>query len=114
VIAHVVLFKPKADLTDAQRRTFVDALERALLGIPVIKRARVGRRRTLGRTYDAQNLQDFPFLAILEFDGESDLLAYLEHPAHRLLGEQFYVLAASALALDFELLESDWGQRLLS
>jgi hypothetical protein len=114
VIAHVVLFRPKDGLSAAQRLTFVNALKEAFAGIPVIRRARVGKRRKLGRVYDAQNAQDFPFLAILEFDSEADLVTYLEHPAHRSLGEQFYVASESALAFDFECVEADRLQDLLS
>jgi hypothetical protein len=105
VIAHLVLFRPKAELTDDQRRTLVAALEHALINIPLIKRARVGRRLTIGRLYDEQNTQDFPFVAILEFDSESDLRVYLEHPAHQMLGAQFYVTFDAALVFDYELLE---------
>lgn len=105
MIAHVVLFRPKAGLTDDQRRAFVAALEHALLNIPLIRRARVGRRLTMGRLYDEQNTQDYPFVAILEFDSESDLRAYLEHPAHQMLGAQFYVTFEAALVFDYELLE---------
>ena len=105
MIAHVVLFRPKAALTSDERRAFTAALEHALTNIPLIKHARVGRRVTLGRQYDAQNAQDFPFAAILEFDTESDLRAYLEHPAHQMLGTQFYVTSEAAMVFDFELLE---------
>jgi hypothetical protein len=105
MIAHVVLFRPKADLGEDQRRTFVTALEHALVNIPLIKRAHVGRRLTVGRLYDEQNTHDFPFVAILEFESEKDLRAYLEHPAHQMLGAQFYVTADAALVFDYELLE---------
>jgi hypothetical protein len=114
MIAHVVLFRPKDTLTEPQRRTLVDAIGTALLGIPAIKRARVGRRRTLGRNYDSHNAEDYPFAAILEFDTEADLIAYLDHPAHHALGEQFYLTSARALALDFELLETDQLDQLLA
>jgi hypothetical protein len=105
VIAHVVLFRPKAELTADQRRAFVAALEHALTNISLIKQARVGRRVTLGRQYDQLNAQDFPFVAILEFENEADLRAYLEHPAHQMLGTQFYVTSEAAMVFDFELLE---------
>jgi hypothetical protein len=105
VIAHVVLFRPKAELSEDQRREFVTALEHALVNIPLIKRARVGRRLTMGRLYDQQNTHDFPFVAILEFDSEGALRAYLEHPAHQMLGAQFYHTANAALVFDYELLE---------
>ena len=105
MITHLVLFRPKADLTNDQRRAFVAALEHALTNIPLIQRARVGRRLTLGRQYDRLNAHDFPFVAMLEFAREADLRAYLEHPAHDMLGAQFYVTSEAALVFDFELLE---------
>lgn len=114
VIAHVVLFRPKPELTDDQRRAFVTALEHALVNIPLIKRARVGRRLMVGRPYEQQNTHDFPFMAILEFEGEADLRAYLEHPAHQMLGAQFYVTSDAALVFDYELLEGLQVRNLLA
>ena len=114
MIAHVVLFRPKPDLTNDQRQAFVTALEHALMHIPLIKRARVGRRVTLGRLYDQQNAQDFPFVAILEFESESDLREYLEHPAHQMLGAQFYVASDAAQVFDFDLLDAMGARELLS
>ena len=64
----------------------------------------MGRRIALGRRYDAQDAEAYPFAAILEFHSREDLVAYLDHPAHRALGEQFYTASESALALDFEML----------
>lgn len=113
MIAHVVLFRPKGDLTEDQRTAFVGALERALADIPTIARAHIGRRMTLGREYDAHNAQEFPYVAILEFESEDALRAYLEHPVHQTLGQQFYLTAESALAFDFELLERTQLRRLL-
>jgi stress responsive alpha/beta barrel protein len=114
MIVHVVLFRPRADLTVSDRQTFVDALEDALTKIDLIKRATIGRRMTLGRLYDRLNAADFPFVAILEFASEADLLAYLEHPAHVNLGRQFYFASAQSLAFDFEVLEGDWRTPLLA
>lgn len=113
MIAHVVLFKPKAELAPEARATLVSALEHALHNIPVIARATVGRRILLGTRYE-QEAGDFPFAAILEFEHKGDLLAYLDHPAHRALGEQFYTAAETALAYDFELLDDLSAERLLS
>jgi hypothetical protein len=107
MIAHVVLFRPKADLTSDQRRAFVTALQHALTNIPIIRQARVGRRLVLGRHYDQVNQHDFPFAAILEFATVADLRAYLEHPAHEMLGAQFYVASEAAMVLDYELREGD-------
>jgi len=113
VITHIVLFRPKPDLTAEQRATFIDALQHALENIPLIKRARVGRRLTLGTLYDQQNPHDFPFVALLEFDREADLRAYLDHPAHQRLGEQFYLTAEAALVFDYDLVEGQRAKELL-
>jgi Stress responsive A/B Barrel Domain len=113
MIAHVVLFRPKANLTGDERQAFVDALEHALTEIDLIKRSTIGRRVRLGRLYDQQNAVDFPFAAILEFATEADLLSYLEHPAHLNLGRQFYVASEQSLAFDYEALERDWASQLL-
>ncbi|MGH9173372.1 MAG: Dabb family protein [Vicinamibacterales bacterium] len=103
MVAHVVLFRPKPDLPDLERIAFIDALEHALVSIPLIKRARVGRRLTFGRAYDEQNSEQFPYAAILEFEKEADLRQYLDHPAHERLGEQFYHASERALVFDFDL-----------
>jgi len=105
MIAHVVLFDPRADLSPSERDAFARAFERALTTIPQIRRARVGRRKHLDRLYDQTNARDFPYFAIIEFDTEADLHAYLEHPAHTELGRRFYESAQAALAYDFELSE---------
>jgi hypothetical protein len=114
VIAHLVLFRPRAALSNADRERFVQALEQALNGIPAITRAHVGRRIALGRRYDAQDAEAYPFAAILEFRSREDLVAYLDHPAHRALGEQFYTASESALALDFDMLEPGQVDSLLT
>jgi hypothetical protein len=105
VIAHVVLFRPKSDLSTDSRTAFVDALRRAIDEIPDIVRARVGRRVKLGTAYDALPGQDYPFVAILEFADRNALAAYLAHPVHQALGEQFYLAAESALAIDYEFVD---------
>jgi hypothetical protein len=114
MIAHVVLFRPKSGMTAGERRAFVDALEHALTQIDLIARATIGRRITLGRLYDQQNAADFPFAAILEFATEADLRAYLDHPAHVNLGRQFYVASEQSLVFDYQSLDGDWPEQLLS
>lgn len=113
MIAHVVLFRPKGSLTDDQRAAFVHALEQALTSVPSIARAQIGRRVRLGRLYDVPDAESYPFAAILEFRSRDDLLAYLDHPAHHALGEQFYTASDAALALDFEILRTGDLQSLL-
>jgi Stress responsive A/B Barrel Domain len=114
VIAHLVLFRPKADLKDNERQALIEALAHAIANIPLIARAHIGRRKILGRQYDSINTLQFPYAAILEFDSELDLRAYLDHPAHERLGEQFYFTSESALAFDFEMLGPDRARELLA
>ena len=106
MVAHVVLFRPKSSLTTDDRAAFVTALQHALTNIASIKNARVGRRVMMDRPYDQLNAQSFPFAAILEFENEADLRTYLEHPAHEMLGAQFYITSEAALVFDYELVEA--------
>ena len=104
MIAHVILFRPKASLDDTGRARVVDALRHAHASIPHIKRFAIGRRFTTGRAYDAMT-RDFPFFVLFEFESDADFQAYLAHPVHEQLGQQFYLASEEAEAYDFELSE---------
>lgn len=106
MIAHLVLFTPRPDLGDADRTALIAALERACADIPGIRRARVGRRQVFGYEYDSMSPLAFEFAAVLEFDSESDLRAYLSHPAHVELGRLFRHSAHAALAHDFQMVDA--------
>ena len=107
MITHIVLLTPRDALTVDEREAMAQAMERAFSGIPTIVRARVGRRRRLGFSYDDLSPVQFEFLAVLEFQSVDDLDAYLKHPAHIDLGRQFRACAQVALANDFETVEPD-------
>ena len=114
MIAHVVLFKPRANLSHADREALLEAMRIAFTNISEIKRARVGRRRVLGRPYDALARIDFEYSAILEFDSELALRTYLDHPAHVDLGHQFGATSEAALVYDFEMIEPEEIRRFLN
>lgn len=102
MISHVVLFRPKASLSADQRRSLITALERAVSGIPSIKRTTIGKRVLLNRPgYETQMAEHYEYSAVLEFESEGDLRAYLDHPAHGELGKQLFLSADSVLAYDF-------------
>jgi hypothetical protein len=101
MIAHIVLFTPKASLSAREREDTITALEDACSGIPQIARVRVGRRRLLGYAYDALAPVHFEYAVVMEFASEADLDAYLHHPTHVALGHHFNNSAAVAIALDF-------------
>ena len=108
VISHVVLFRPRPDLTADQRQTLVTALKSAVDGIVQIRRATIGKRLLLDRPgYEEQMAEHYEYSAILEFDSETDLRAYLDHPAHDLLGKLLFTSAEAVLAYDYAALEVD-------
>jgi hypothetical protein len=103
VIAHVVLFRPRPNLSEDERRALVDAWRTALAQIPVIRRARVGRRIRIGRSYEDLTRIDLPYAAILEFDSVEGVRAYLDHPAHAAIATRLFDAIAEALIYDFEM-----------
>ena len=102
MISHVVLFRPKATLSVDDRATLIESLKAAVTGIPTIKRTTIGKRILLNRPgYESLMVEHFEYSAILEFDSEEDLRAYLDHPAHNNLGRLLFTAADVVLAYDF-------------
>jgi Stress responsive A/B Barrel Domain len=111
MIAHVVLFQPRTDLSMADRRALIDTWATALREIPSIRRARVGRRVRIGRSYEDMIRTDFTYAAILEFDDADGIREYLDHPAHEAISMRFFAAIADTLIYDFEVEESADGLR---
>ena len=109
MVAHVVLFRPRAGLGAEERRALVDAFSRALRDIPGIRRAAIGRRVTHGRPYESLMHERYDFAAIIEFDDVRALTRYLEHPAHEELGRRFFDSFEAALIYDYEMTEGVEG-----
>lgn len=102
MIAHVVLFRPRATLTTDERAALIESLKAAVTGIPTIKRTTIGKRILLNRPgYETAMAEHYEYSAILEFDSEADLRAYLDHPAHTNLGRLLFTAAEAVLAYDF-------------
>lgn len=102
MISHVVLFRPRPTLTTEQRTSLIESLKAAVTGIPTIKRTLIGTRKLLNRPgYETQMAEHFEYLAMLEFECEADLRAYLDHPAHNNLGRLLFTAADAVLAYDF-------------
>ena len=51
--------------------------------------------------YETQMAEHYEYSAILEFDNEADLRAYLDHPSHVSLGRLLFTSADAVLAYDF-------------
>ena len=103
MIAHVVLFRLRPDVSPEERRALIEAWGAALSDIPVIRRARVGQRVRIGRSYESLTRLDFPYAAVLEFDDVDGLRAYLDHPAHEAMATRLFAVIADTLIYDFEM-----------
>jgi hypothetical protein len=103
MIAHVVLFRPKHDLPQADREGLVTAFTRAMRDIPDVRNVRIGRRVTHGAAYEGAAPVAADFLIVIDFDDLAGLQAYLRHPAHEELGARFNQALDSALVCDFEM-----------
>jgi hypothetical protein len=104
-----VLFRPRPGLASADRQALADALATGLREIPSIQRARVGRRVTHGRGYEALMRVNYEYAVLLEFDDLAGLQAYLDHPAHEALAARFFAAFEEALMYDFDVKDAKDG-----
>ena len=103
MIAHVVLFSPKPDLSAEDHAGLLQALVAAAGEIPSIRRFRVGRRVKHGLPgYEQLLPHDFELALIVEVEDVAALKRYLQAPAHLALGDLFYSATTAALAYDYE------------
>jgi len=100
MILHTVLFQPKPDVTDDNRRAFTEALRRASTEIPTVRRARVGRLTDIGVNYQQPGDKAYEYVAIFEFDSVDDLRTYLYHPVHQELGRLFWLTCQATMIHD--------------
>jgi hypothetical protein len=103
MVSHVVLMKPRADLSPVERQALIDAFERAMREIPDVRGVRVGRRVRHGAGYEQSAPDSGDYLVAIDFDDLAGLQAYLRHPAHEALGVSFNRSLSSALVYDFEM-----------
>lgn len=107
MIAHVVLFRPRPNLSADARARLVQTFREAISVIPSLRRARIGRRIMHGRSYEGLMRTHYSHAAVLEFDDMAGLQTYLQHPAHEQLGSLFFDSFEEALIYDFTLEEGD-------
>ena len=101
MVSHLVLMKPRPDLSHDDRQALIDAFDRAIREIPTVRDVRIGRRITHGAGYE-QAAPDMDFVAVIDFDDVAGLQTYLRHPAHADLGARFGRSLSGALVYDFE------------
>jgi Stress responsive A/B Barrel Domain len=100
--SHIVLMKPRPDLSSADRQALVAAFERVIREVPTIRGVRIGRRTVHGAGYESISPDSADYLVAIDFDDLAGLQAYLRHPAHNELGTRFNLSISSALVYDFE------------
>ena len=103
MVVHIVLFRPKPGISEADRQAMFDALASAATDIPSVRRFHVGARVTHGRPYERLMTESYPFGAVIEFDDLAGLQAYLNHSQHEKLGTLFYELLDAGLVYDYEM-----------
>ena len=115
MIAHVVLFEPRADLSREQRLDILESFRAAAEDVPAVRGIRIGRRVRHGLPgYESAMRENFEYVAILEFDDVEGLKAYLQHPAHVAAGRHFGASAAAALAYDYAIVRPEELAALIS
>ena len=101
MIAHVVLFEPKATITEADRETFLDAMKVAFKEIPTVMRSMVARRQLIGAGYEAKiGDQTYSYVSVVEFENIEGLNEYLGHQLHTRLGQLFWQYCDRTLIVD--------------
>lgn len=113
MVAHLVLLRVKASLSEQDREALLESMRVAFTGISEIKRVRIGRRILIGRGYETQMAEHFEYSAIIEFDSEADLRVYLDHPQHQELGRRFFESVDAALVYDYTLVDAEHVTELL-
>ena len=116
MVIHVVLFRPKAAVSPEERKALALAFETAVRTIPSVRRAQVGRRVRHGAGYEALPQPDLQYAALLEFDDQDGLEAYLRHPAHEEVGRRFFEVMEGGVVFDYDVRDgqaagaalSDW------
>lgn len=101
MVWHLVLMKPRPDLSDDDQSALLNAFERACREIPTVRDIRAGRRVTFGAGYEAAMPDTADYVIALAFDDLTGLQTYLQHPAHEELGARFNQSLSSALVYDF-------------
>ena len=104
MIAHIVLFTPKADLSQDAFRAFTMQMAGCFRSIDTIERASVGKRIDVDAGYRREfGDQTYEYAAVLEFRSRAGLIEYLRHPLHHELGRMFWESCERTVISEVEL-----------
>lgn len=103
MIAHIVHFTPKSELSEDSRQRFASLVVDVLRTVPQIARVTIGRKIDVDPGY-GRSMGGAPhaFAVVLEFAGRADLVTYLRHPRHAELGQAFWECCESATVTEVE------------
>jgi hypothetical protein len=102
MVWHLVLMKPRPDLSADDQRALLTVFERACGEIPTVREVHVGRRLRINAGYEAAMPDSADYVIAIAFDDLAGLNTYLAHPAHEELGTRFNQSLSAALVYDFE------------
>ena len=103
MLVHVVLFRPKPDLSQADQELLLQSFTNAVREIPSLVRASVGPRVTHGAGYEPPNADAFPYAAMLEFNDLAGLQEYLTHSAHAEPARMFFAAIEASMIADYQI-----------
>jgi Stress responsive A/B Barrel Domain len=109
MVTHIVLFRLRPDITQADRERLVRAMEGALRDIPSIRGFRIGKRLTFGAGYE-QGVPALNYCATIDFDDVTGLKAYLDHFAHGDIGARFNEAIEQGFVYDYEMMGPEDGR----
>jgi hypothetical protein len=91
VIQHIVLFTPRSELSDEERRAFARTTIDTLVRAQEIRRFTVGRRVRVDPGYTRSfGDKTYDYAAVLEFENQAALVRYLHSADHAELGRLFW------------------------
>ena len=96
MLTHVVLLKPKTEVTEDEILTalaHVQALQQAIPGIVSVE---------TGKNLNESNNQGYTHGFVMQFAGREDLKAYAPHLAHQVVSEELQRISQSIIDFDVE------------
>lgn len=103
MIAHVVLFEPKASTTADERDAFFELMRTAFREIETVKRSFVGLRQKVGVAYESKvGDSTYSYASVVEFEDVDGLKVYLDHPLHVKVGQLFWQHCERTMIVDVD------------
>jgi hypothetical protein len=107
MVAHIVLFNPKRELTTGERQSFAQSVRASVRRIGGVQRALIGKAVAVTPQFERSfGDKTYEYAAVLEFPDTTALRDYLNHPVHRELGRLFWDNCESAVVMEADLADA--------